>query len=54
MEIFVYITFALSLLSIILLAAVLLKLRAADPHGQETRFALLESGLSELKTQLRD
>ena len=54
MEIFVYITFARSLLSIILLAAVLLKLRAADPHGQETRFALLESGLSELKTQLRD
>lgn len=54
MDIFIYIAIALSALSIILLLAVLVKLKSVGSQDQKLQIAMLEKNISELQMQLKD
>lgn len=54
MDIFIYITFGLSILCLILLVAVLIKLKSLNSQEQKLQFAMLEKRTSELQSQLKD
>ncbi len=54
MDIFIYIAIALSALSVILLAAVLIRLKSVGSQDQKIQIAVLEKNISELQLQLKD